>query len=146
LSTILILRSWDTAIKCSWKRWLDKSKICFAARITFVIIMICLTFRTWIAKLILHLIERSSTLMEIMFIVWWIVLAMIFQLLHICKIEVVTLFFNNHTHTAIVVLYLYLYLYIIIGQVHELIVYILRPSIYKAMTIPLQNTFIWENV
>ena len=140
------LRSWDTAMKCSWKRWLDKSKICFAAGIASVIIMICLTFRTWIAKLIPHLIERSSTLMEIIFIVWWIVLAMIFQPLHICKIEVVTLSFNNHILSAIVVIYLYLYLYIIIGQVHKLVVYILRPYIYKAMIIPLQNTFIWENV
>ena len=54
--------------------------------------MIYPAFGTWTAKLIPHLIEKSSILVEVAFIVWWIVLIMMFWLLHIYEIEVATLF------------------------------------------------------
>ena len=86
------LRSWDTIIECSWKEWLDKPKMCLVAKIASIITMIYPAFGTWTAKLIPHLIEKSSILVEVAFIVWWIVLIMMFWLLHIYEIEVATLF------------------------------------------------------
>ena len=70
----------------------DKSKYCLTAGMVSVMTIICSMFGTLTAWLILLLMAKSSTSVDMTFIIWWIVFAIIFWPLHIYEIEVATLF------------------------------------------------------
>jgi len=81
-------------IECNWYGWMDMSNtcICLATGIASVITTMCAMSCIWVTKLILHLIAKSLALVDVMFIVWWIILAIMSCLLQICETEVVMLF------------------------------------------------------
>ena len=58
------LKSWDMVIECSWKKWVDESKIYLVARMASVITIICSVFKIWTAWLISHLIKNNSASVE----------------------------------------------------------------------------------
>ena len=75
------LRFFNIAMEYNWYGYMDVLKICFRARMTFVITTMYLTFCEWIIQLIPHLMVKSSTSVEVIFIMWWTDLAIISCLL-----------------------------------------------------------------
>ena len=86
------LRLLDIVIECNWYRQIDMLNICLAAGMVSVMTIMCVTSYIWVAQLISHLMANTSALIDIMFIVWWMVSAIISWSLWIYKTKVVTLF------------------------------------------------------
>ena len=86
------LRSFDIAIEYSWYEWIDVSKIHLVAGLAPMIIMMWATSHSWVAQFIPHQMAKNLALENVIFIAWWIDLAMISCPLQMCNIDMATLF------------------------------------------------------